>query len=258
MMMIKQTTLIALVLMLAGCVTVMDSRFTKKIDNEKAVETYVALGVGYLRSGNMPLARRKIERALEISPDSASAHSAMATYWIERNEMDLAQKEFEIALDLDDEHSPTNYHYGRFLFAIKNEDRGCEFVKAAAKDVDYPARVLAYENLGLCYDHFNKESQAVEAYEKAWSLDTSSTISSLNLARIYLQRDRADIASRWFGRFEATLRERELPHNAASLYTGAMLAKVSRDQNAEASYVFKLKKRFPKSDEYQRYRASQN
>ncbi len=257
-MMIKQVTLTALVLMLAGCVTVMDSRFTKKIDNDKAVETYVALGVGYLRNGNMPLARKKIERALEIDPESASAHSAMATYWIERNEMNLAQKEFEIALDLDDEHSPTNYHYGRFLFAIRGDVKGCEYIKRSANDVDYTARVLAYENLALCYDHFKQEDLAMDAFEKAWSLDTSSTISSLNLSRIYLQRNRADIAKRWFTRFEATLHERQLPHNAASLYTGAMLAKANRDQNAEASYIFKLKKRFPKSDEYKRHRASQN
>jgi type IV pilus assembly protein PilF len=258
MMMIKQVTLIALVVMLAGCVTVMDSRFTKKVDNDKAVETYVALGVGYLRNGNMPLARKKIERALEIAPDSASAHSAMATYWIERNEMNLAEKEFKIALDLDDEHSPTNYHYGRFLFAIRNDDKGCKYIKRSAEDVDYTARVLAYENLALCYDHFKQQRLAMDAFEKAWSLDTSSTISSLNLARIYLQRNRADIAQRWFSRFETTLRERQLPHNAASLYTGAMLAKASRDKNAEASFAFKLKKRFPRSDEYKRYRASQN
>jgi len=257
-MMIKQTAVIALVLMLTGCVTVMDSRFTKKLDSDKAVETYVALGVGYLRNGNMPLARKKIERALEIDPDSASAHSAMATYWIERGEMDLAQKEFETALDLDDEHSPTNYHYGRFLFAIKNNPEGCEYIKASAQDVDYTARVLAYENLALCYDHFNQERLAVDAFEKAWSLDTSSTISSLNLARIYLKRNRADIAKRWFARFETTLRDRQLPHNAASLYTGAILAKANSDKNAEASYAFKLKKRFPRSDEYKRYRASQN
>ena len=258
MMMIKQIIPVLLALMLAGCVTVMDSRFTKKVDSEKAVETYVALGVGYLRNGNMPLARKKIERALEIAPDSASAHSAMATYWIERGEMVLAQTEFEIALDLDDEHSPTNYHYGRFLFAIKKDVKGCDYINKSAKDVDYTARVLAYENLGLCYDHFQQEALAMDAFEKAWSLDVSSTISSLNLARIYLQRNRADISKRWFSRFESTLRDQELPHNAASLYTGVMLAKVSQDKNAEASYAFKLKKRFPRSNEYKRYRASQN
>ncbi|WP_283787936.1 type IV pilus biogenesis/stability protein PilW [Bermanella sp. WJH001] len=258
MMMMKQTTLVLLAFMLAGCVTVMDSRFTKKVDNEKAVETYVALGVGYLRNGNMPLARKKIERALEIDPESASAHSAMAAYWVERGEMKLAEKEFLIAYDLDDEHSPTNYHYGRFLFAVKNDPKGCEYIQRSAKDVDYTARVLAYENLGLCYDHFKQETLAMDAFEKAWSLDVNSTLSSLNLARMYLQRNRADIAQRWFNRFEATLRDRQLPHNAASLYTGAMLAKANRDQNAQASYAFKLKKRFPASDEYKRYRASQN
>ena len=42
MMMIMQETLISHVLMLARWVTVMDMRFTKKVDNDKAVATKVA------------------------------------------------------------------------------------------------------------------------------------------------------------------------------------------------------------------------
>lgn len=248
---------ISLALVLSGCVTVTDSRFTKKVDNEKAVDNYVALGVAYIQNGNMPLARKKIERALEISPDSASAHSAMATYWIERGEYDLAEKEFKIALDNDSQHSPSNFHYGRFLFAIRKDEKGCEYIKQAAADVDYTARVIAFENLGLCYNQFNQDRLAMDAFERAWSLDTNSTLSSLNLSALYLKRNRADIAKRWFDRLEAANREQKLEHTPASLYVGLSLSKALRDKNAEASFAFKLKKRFPQSREYKAYLASQ-
>lgn len=254
---VSKLVLLCLALMLASCVTVTDSRFTKKIDNDKAVENYVALGVAYIQNGNMPLARKKIERALAISPDSASAHSAMATYWLERGEYELAEKEFLIALDNNSQHSPTNYHYGRFLFSVKNKRIGCDYINRAATDVDYTARVIAFENLGLCYGHFDEKGLEVDAFEKAWSLDTGSTVSSLNLAGIYLQRKRPDIAKRWFERFERTLTDQNLNHTASSLYMGVIVSRAINDENAQASYAFKLKKRFPKSEEYKAYLASE-
>jgi len=254
---LNKIVLLSFALIVSGCVTVTDSRFSKKVDNEKAVENYVALGVAYIQDGNMPLARKKIERALEIAPESPAAHSAMATYWIERGEHDLAESEFKTALDYDADHSPTNYHYGRFLFVVRKVEKGCEYIKRAAADVDYTARVIAFENLGLCFSQFKQERLSMDAFERAWSLDSNSTISSLNLAAIYLQRNRIDIAKRWFDRFEASLKDQEREHSAASLYLGVALSKALRDKNAHASYAFKLRKRFPKSQEYKAYLASQ-
>lgn len=254
---LKKVLLISVALWLSGCVTVTDSRFAKKVDEDKAVESYVALGVAYIQNGNMPLARKKIERALEIAPASASAHSAMATYWIERGEYELAEKEFLIALKSDRDHSPANYHYGRFLFSIKNNEKGCDHINQAAKDVDYSARVVAFESLGLCYEYFNKERAAMDAYERAWSLDVNSTVSSLNLAGIYLKRKRLDIAKRWFDRFEATIKDQNLNHTATSLFVGLTLSKRLRNKNAFDNYAFKLKKRFPESKEYKAFLASQ-
>ncbi len=102
---IKLITLTLIALHLSACVSITESRFTKKSDPQKAAATYVALGVSYLSQGNMILARKKIERALELAPDSAAAHSAMAMYWLERGEEKLTEQEFAIALDLDKQHS---------------------------------------------------------------------------------------------------------------------------------------------------------
>lgn len=249
----KSTALISLMALLSACVTVTDSRFTKKADPDKAVENYVALSVGYISNGDLPMARKKIDRALEISPNSASAHSAMAMYWNARGEPKLAEKEYVVALDLDENHSPANYHYGRYLMTENNDARSCSYLERAAIDVNYSARVLAYEDLGLCQLNFQQPSKALDAFEKAWSLDANSTLSSLNLADIYLQRNRIDIASSWFKRFEITLSEKVLQHNSVSLYMGYRIAKAAGRKNDASSYAFKLKKRFPKSEEYKRY-----
>jgi len=242
---------------LSACVTTTDSRFTKKADPSKAVASYVALGVGYLNSGDLIMARKKIERALEIAPDSAAAHSAMALYWMERGEPKLAGKEFEQAHDLDDSYSPNNYHYGRYLLAEKNDDHGCDLIEEAANDFNYDARVSAYEDLGICLRHFNDTSRAIDAFEKAWSLDLNSTISMLELTSIYIERKKLRSATRWYKRFEKTIGDNNVPHSAKSLFVGSQLARAKRDRNALASYGFKLKKRFPNSEEYRRYKNGQ-
>lgn len=248
----KITTFLC-VLLLTACVTVTDSRFTKKANPDKAVESYVALGVGYLSSGDLIMARKKIERAIEIDPENASAHSAMAMYWLERGEPKLAKKEFQLALEIDDEHSPTNYQYGRFLLAYENSEQACAHLQRAAEDVNYSGRVLAYEDLGVCQNHFKKDTQALEAFEKAWSLEANSTVATLNLAKIYLANKNVRQANRWFARFEKNLTDHDVPHSADSLYFAIQLAKAKRDKNAIASYALKLKKRFPDSEEFKRF-----
>jgi type IV pilus assembly protein PilF len=254
MKIIKLQVLALSMLALTACITVTDSRFSKNSDPEKAAETYVALGVGYLDSGDTVMARKKIERALKIAPESASAHSAMAMYWNERGEFKLAESEFERALDLNEDHSPTNYHYGRFVLQKKRTARACELLSAAAIDVDYVARVPAYEDLGICYMAFNDSSKAIDAFEKAWSLDLNSTISALHLTELYLQRKSFRPAKRWFERFEEIVKDKELPQSPSSLYLGYRVAKATRDRNGQASYAFKLKKRFPNSDEYKSFK----
>lgn len=257
MKLIKFTITLLIVASLSACITVTDSRFSKKADPDKAVETYVALGLGYLGSGDLILARTKLERALKISPNSASAHGAMGVYWKERGENKLAQIEFEIALDLDDEHSPTNYHYGRFLLQEKRERRACELLNTAAIDVDFAARTGAYEDLGFCYIAFNDNSKAIDAFEKAWTLDAHSTISTLHLAELYLQRHSVRPANLWFNRFNEIAKDNNISHSSGSLYLGYRLAEANRDKNGQASYAFKLKRRFPESDEYKRLQRGQ-
>ena len=62
-----------LVTLLAGCVTVTDSRFAQEEDEDKAVDDYVQLATAYLSQGNYERSRKHLERALELQPDDAGA-----------------------------------------------------------------------------------------------------------------------------------------------------------------------------------------
>ncbi len=250
---IKIACVASIALLLNACVSITETRYSKNANPEKAAETYVALAVGYMSQGNMILARQKLDRAMELNPENPAVHSALAMYWLERGEIKLAEQEFATALDLDDQHSPSNYHYGLYLLRYKKDQKACGYLAVAAKDVDYSARVLANENLGLCLVAQGDLTNASSAFEKAWVLDGDSTVSSINLTSIYLQRKRVRLAARWYSRFEKTLQENKVAHTAASLRLGLQLARAQGDKNAAHSYGFKLKKRFPKSPEYKSY-----
>ncbi|MEY8204860.1 MAG: type IV pilus biogenesis/stability protein PilW [Bermanella sp.] len=253
---IRIAAAIAVTLLLSACVSITETRYSKNANPEKAAETYVALAVGYLSQGNMILARQKLDRALLLDPENPAVHSAFAMYWLERGEIKLTEQAFATALDLDAQHSPTNYHYGVYLMRYKKDKTACDYMAMAAQDVDYSARVLANENLGLCLVNGGNSAAAISAFEKAWILDSHSTVSSMNLTAIYLQRKRVRLASRWFKRFEQTLTDGKVPHSAASLSLAVQLARVQGDQNAVHSYGFKLKKHFPSSAEYKSYLSS--
>ena len=251
---IKIVSILGLVAILSACVTTTDSRFTKKASPEKAVDNYVMLGISYLRQGDYSMARKKIERALMIDPNSATAHNAMALYWQDRGEGELANKEYLIALDLDGDYSPANYHYGRFLMVL-GQTQACDYLRKASRDIHYTGRKAAFEDLGLCLFSQRDFKPAIAAYEKAWQMEGSSLIAAMNLTAIYVEQKRFDLAQRWFSRLESGIQKSQQEHSAMSLWLGIEIARASKDRNAEANYAFKLKKSFPESDEYQRYKS---
>lgn len=240
-------------LLLVACVTTTDSRFTKKESVEKAEESYVALGLGYLNAGDIKLARIKLNRALELEPKSPSANAAMGLYWQKREEPHMAEEFFVKSLDIDSDYVPAHYYYGRFLMAQKRAADGLEHLKIAAQDVEYPGRIQANEDLGLCYYQLDRKKEAQEAFVKAWKLNPDSTVATLNLAMMYFEQKDYDQSNRWYVRFERILKEHQLKQSASSLWFGIQLARTYKDKNREYGYAQLLKKEYPKSAEYKLY-----
>lgn len=240
-------------LTLVACVTTTDSRFTKKESAEKAEESYVALGLGYLNAGDLKLARIKLDRALALEPDSPSANAAMGLYWQRRDEPRMAEQFFKKSLDEDSDYVAGHYYYGRFLMTQKRGEEALPHLEIAAQDVEYNGRIAANEDLGLCYFQMKRRKDAYEAFAKAWKLNPDSTVATLNLAILYLEDKDFDQSNRWYQRFERTIQIHNVPQSAASLWTGIQLARALKDKNREYSYAKLLKQNFSKSAEYKLY-----
>lgn len=240
-------------LSLVACVTTTDSRFTKKESPQKAEESYVALGLGYLNAGDLKLARIKLDRALELEPDSAPANAAMGLYWQRRDESHMAEQFFKKSLDEDSDYVAAHYYYGRFLMTQKRGEEALEHLQIAAQDVEYNGRIQANEDLGLCYSQMKRRKDAYDAFGKAWKLNPDSTVATLNLAILYLEDKDIDQSNRWYQRFERTIQIHNVPQSSASLWVGIQLSRALKDKNREYSYAKLLKQNFSKSAEYKLY-----
>ena len=79
-------TLVVLI-SLTGCSSI-EKYKEEQARNERLVETQTQLGVGYYEQGNLEVALEKLKKAVEVKPDYAPAHSAIALVY---KDVDITQ-----------------------------------------------------------------------------------------------------------------------------------------------------------------------
>src|SRR5690554_7050214 len=114
---------IVLALTMVACVTVTESRITKKKSPEKAVENYTELGMGYLERNRPDLARKRIEKALSIDDKYAPANDVMGLLWQTEGEFDLAEEFFKKAMSQDKKYTRARHNLGNLYLQLKQYDQ---------------------------------------------------------------------------------------------------------------------------------------
>ncbi len=110
-------------------------------------------GLKYLAKGRVDKAEVHFQKALQLNPNSASAHNNLGNLLLGRHELYLAAWEFERAAAL----APTD--------------------------------VIPLVNLGLVYDEAGRLDDAVRYYQEALELDPNNAIAFGNLLRIYVKQE---------------------------------------------------------------------
>src|SRR6202041_2385446 len=96
---------------LAGCAS--QKRAEKKKEDASTYNTQ--LGIAYLRQGDVPLAKEKLDRALQENPDSPKVHSARAMLFDRMGETKLADSEYQTALHLAPDDPDVSNNYAVYL-----------------------------------------------------------------------------------------------------------------------------------------------
>lgn len=243
-------------LLLSACVTTIESRLTRKADPAKAVDNYTQLGLGYIQQGKYDRARARLNRALEINSDYAPANNAMALLLQSEREPEVAEEYFLKSIDLDDEFSQGQFNYGMFLMQYQRYDEACEYLKNAARDVEYQQRGKAAQNLGLCYYRNGQIELAISTFERALQGQRFNTPVLVNLTTLLVETERYEEANAYYGRFLRIVERKQNKHSSNSLWLGIKLARHSENKAQEKKFAKLLAQKFPESKEYKLYKAS--
>nr|WP_166263812.1 type IV pilus biogenesis/stability protein PilW [Marinobacter caseinilyticus] len=242
--------------MLAGCVTTSDSRFSKEADKEKAVRNYVQLATAYIAQGNLERARNHLERALEIDAESASGLAAMALIYQREGDSELAEQSFKKAIQSDGGYTRGRVYYGAFLFGQKKFEAARDQFAQAASNTAYEDRGSVFFNLGRTYEQLDNPQAATAAYQRAVELTRGDARSLLALSTLLVDAGNYSEASRYYSRLTGMLqRSAQMQHTPESLLTGIRLARHFNERDQEASFALLLRNEHPKSDQYQQYKA---
>lgn len=237
-------------LSLSACVTTLEGG-NPATDPNSALDAYVQLGLGYLRTGNRDAARLNFNRALEIDRRSPGANDGLALLYQMEAMNDLAERHFKLAIRVDGNFSRARNNYGTFLYEQERFKEALTQFDLASKNLDYNRRPVALLNLGRTALKLGDVDRAESALKHALVLEPGLDRAMIELAEIYFEQENYAEAKRYLDMYGATSR-----HSPRSLWLGIRLERIFGNRDKEASYGLALKNLHPYSQEYLQYRQS--
>ncbi|MBQ0726234.1 MULTISPECIES: tetratricopeptide repeat protein [Thalassolituus] len=241
---------------LAGCVTVTESRFTKKESPEKSVENYTQLGIGYLQKGRPDWARQRLQKALAINPNYAPANDAMGMVWQTEGELDLAEEYFLKAINEDKTFTLARHHIGRLYSQLKQSEKAQENLQKAADDRYYDNRPGAYNDLALNFYRMDKSQLAIDAYLQTLRLAPYNVDALVNVSTLLFEAQNYEESLKYFDRFDRLVQRNQTRHTAHSLWLGIKLVTIQQNTARAIEFATELKQNFTNSTEYRLYQES--
>lgn len=254
--MLSRLLLLTVVLSLSACVTVKESRLTKKASPEKAVENYTELGLGYLERDRPELARKRLEKALAIDNKYAPANDAMGLLWQVEGEYDLAEEFFKKALSQDAKYTRARHHLGALYSQLKQYPKAEKELKRASADRYYAGRAQAYADLAMLYYHQDNSELAINTYKETLRLSPYNAQALVNVSTLYFEEQNYPESQRYFNRLERLVQREQTQHSAHSLWLGIKLATIAQNTERAIALASDLKRYYPDSQEFKQYQES--
>ncbi|MGQ9427084.1 type IV pilus biogenesis/stability protein PilW [Gilvimarinus sp. F26214L] len=245
----KKLIVLLFIFSLSGCVTTMEG--SAQADLDSALETYVQLGMGYLRAGNRDSARLNFNKALDIDSGSPGAHDGMALLYQLEAMDDLAEKHFRKAIRSDRNFSRARNNYGSFLYEKGRYEDAYEQFERAASNLSYNRRPIALVNQGRTALKLGEVERAESVFLHALALDPKRTSAMVELADIYFKQENYPEAKKYIDMYGQNTR-----HSPRTLWLGIRLERIFGNKDQEASYALALKNLHPYSQEYLQYKQS--
>lgn len=180
-----------------------------------------------------PLGRAAAERALELEPNLADAHAALAQslFSYDRN-WSAAEASFLAALRLNPRSVEAHHWYSLLLIAI---DRGEEALEAAEQAVLLDSvSTITHANMGRHLYYRGDYEAAEAAFRRALTLDPGAITAHLGHGLVLMELGRADEAVAIFARVLEASRQ---PHAVTLALLGHALGRAGRFDEARETLV---------------------
>lgn len=250
------TLRLALLFLLAGVMTGCVSSgsgnpMQTSAGRDEARDAYIQLGIGYLQQGEAARAKTPLRKALELDPNSANAHAALALVFQNEMEAQLADEHYRRALSNRNDTRILN-NYGSFLFEQKRYQEAMKRFSEASEDNLYSERSRVFQNMGMTALQLGQPEQAETYFSRALRLDSRQPIALLELALLAYNAKQYVPAKRYYDGFSSLSEQ-----NARSLLLGIRLANIHQDRDRAASLGLQLKRLYPGTSEYQQFLSEQ-
>jgi adenylate cyclase len=164
-------------------------------------------------------ARQEFERAVDLSPNSATAHQAYAMYFVSMGEFDQAMAEILRAQELDPVSLNIKADVGWFLFYARRTDESIAKLQEVL-EMD-PNFVMAHGFLADAYQQKGMFDKAIEESQKRIEVVDSSASRIALLGHAYAVADKKREAQLMLAKLKALARERYIPpYETALVYAG--------------------------------------
>ncbi len=234
--------------MLSGCVQTQGPA-VRAVDKQKALESYIALGMAYLQQNNRDASRRNFEKALDIDKNSHEAHNGMGLLYQLTGEIGLAEKSFLRSLSEKSDFTQARANYGVFLYQQQRYQEAYDTFEKASKDLTYERRALTLAYVGQAALKLGNVVRAKSAFEHSLNVDDKLSLPMLELAQINFDEENYAAAKKYLDQFNTTTKP-----SPKSLWLGIQIERIFDNKDKEASYALALKNLHPYSKEYLEYK----
>jgi type IV pilus assembly protein PilF len=229
---------LAAALVAAGCA----SQQSAAKNNNNASDYNTQLGIAYLRQGDIPLAKEKLDRALKENPSNPAVHGARAMLFDRMGEPAQADREFKAALALAPSDPDVNNNYAVYLCQSGRTDEGVHRFEEVARNALYRTPWVAYTNAGVCLRTAKRNPQAVRNFQQALLARPNFAEAAFQLGDLEFQdghlMEARKAVDTYLGSFDET---------ADLLLLRVRIARAQHDRIAAAVYARKLRLDFPSS-----------
>ncbi len=217
---------------------------TERKPIDKPAEIYLQLGIRYMEINSLELAKQNLQKAVEIDPDNAHAHSALAYMYEKINHYNESKQHYEAAVALAPDDISVQNNYGRFLCDRRQFKQGLSLLDQAAANMLNDHAWVALTNSARCHLGMGQRQQAQALLKQALEMNGQYPPALLEMQKISYQmgnyREAEDYLQRYLG---------EANHTPETLWVGIQTEEALGNMSLANEYRNLLLDKFPNSNE---------